>query len=126
MGLTRMKKSDCYLRGRHFFWITDQKSWQGLSQKPLAHLTNPWLVGIYEKMMPYTFDTVWTQGSKMQVPDCLSRLPIGSHRKDGKGEEVIEEASKLKMYAITEKKGARCCAGHSVCEGPSRMKGTRR
>ncbi len=71
-----MEKNVFYLKGiPDFTWVTDHRAIEGIVAKGFHELVNPRHVRLREQMAGFQFHVVWMQGSKMQVPDALSRVP---------------------------------------------------
>ncbi len=75
-GSYSMEKTVFYLKGiPNFAWVTDHRAIEGIMAKGFHELVNPRHVHLHERMAGFQFHVQWLQGSKMAVPDALSRAP---------------------------------------------------
>ena len=71
-----LEKCAFYLRGAPRFQITtDHRPLVGIWNTDLAQISNPRLLRIRMKTIPYDFEVVWRAGKKMLLADALSRYP---------------------------------------------------
>ena len=71
-----LEKCNHYLRGAPKFTIvTDHRPLVGIWTMELAAITNPRLLRLRLKTVPYDFELIWQPGKKQLVADALSRYP---------------------------------------------------